>query len=240
MALSHVSLVAQDIRRRRESGKLVVGMLTSQASLYMVSRMGRFRRSHPELDVHIVSLERNPDPAADNFDVSIVVGHQADPRFDSELLFMEEAFPVCSPDYAANQQQMTGPADLLDHTLLHLDDATWVGYPWPTPTNWHTWLAAFDVELPLPAHGLTFTSYQMVVQAALRGLGVAIGWQHVVADLLHDGSLVRPMAESLRWDRGHYLVVPTNLADRPDIVAFCEWLKSEVATSMAEEHQREQ
>lgn len=232
MALSHMSLVTQEIRRQRESGKLTVGMLTSQASLYMVPRMSAFRRAHPDLDVHIVSLERNPDPLVDDFDVSIVVGHQDDPRFRSDLLFLEEAFPVCSPAYLAQAKPMKGPTDLLDQTLLHLDDATWIGYPWPTPTNWRTWLARFDISLPLPDHGLTFTSYQMVVQAALRGLGVAIGWQHVVSDLIADGSLVRPIPEICRWDRGHYLVVPVNRVGRADVEAFCDWLKSEVRASV--------
>lgn len=229
MALSHVSLVTQEIRQQRESGKLTVGMLTSQASLYIVPRVAAFRQEFPELDVHIVSLERNPSPAVDDFDVSIVVGHQDDPGFHAELLFMEEAYPVCSPDYAAQHGPMSGPEDLLQETLLHLDDATWIGYPWPTPINWKVWLGHFDVELPLPPHGLTFTSYQMVVQAAQRGLGVAIGWHHCAADLLREGSLVRPIPEICRWDRGHYLVVPADRAGRSDVVAFCEWLKSEVA-----------
>jgi DNA-binding transcriptional LysR family regulator len=145
---------------------------------------------------------------------------------------MEEAYPVCSPDFAEKHGPMTGPTDLLDKTLLHLDDATWIGYPWPTPINWKVWLAHFDVELPLPPHGLTFTSYQMVVQAAQRGLGVAIGWHHCTADLLHEGSLVRPIPEVCRWDRGHYMVVPADRAGRSDIVAFCGWLKAEIAQTM--------
>jgi LysR family transcriptional regulator, glycine cleavage system transcriptional activator len=232
MALSHMSTVTQEIRRQRESGKLTVGMLTSQASLYMVPRMSAFRRAHPDLDVHIVSLERNPDPLLDDFDVSIVVGHQNDPRFRSDLLFLEEAFPVCSPDYIDQHGPMQGPADLLDQTLLHLDDATWIGYPWPTPINWRTWLSRYDIELPLPPHGLTFTSYQMVVQAALRGLGIGIGWQHVVSDLIAEGSLVRPIPEICRWDRGHYLVVPSNRVGRADVEAFCDWLKAEVSASV--------
>jgi len=88
MALSHVSLVAQEIRQQHGSGRLRVGMLTSQASLYIVPRMAAFRREFPDLDVHIVSLERNPDPARDDFDISIVVGQQDDPSFRRELLFM--------------------------------------------------------------------------------------------------------------------------------------------------------
>jgi LysR family glycine cleavage system transcriptional activator len=232
MSLSHMSMVTQEIRQQRESGKLTVGMLTSQASLYMMPRMSAFRREHPDLDVHIVSLERNPDPMVDDFDVSIVVGHQGDPSFRSDLLFLEEAYPVCSPEYLELNGPMSGPADLLKQPLLHLDDSTWIGYPWPTPINWRAWLSNFDVDLPLPPHGLTFTSYLMVVQAALRGLGVAVGWQHVVSDLIQEGSLVRPIPEICRWERGHFLVVPANRVGRPDVEAFCDWLKAEVSASV--------
>lgn len=233
MALSHVSLVTQDIRQQRGSGPLRVGMLTSQASLYVVPRMAAFRQQFPDLDVHIVSLERNPNPTVDDFDISIVVGQQDDPSFHRELLFMEEAYPICSPDYLAEHGPFSGPADLLGDTLLHLDDASWVGYPWPTPINWSVWLGHFGIDLPLPPHGMTFTSYQMVVQAAQRGLGVAIGWHHCAADLIREGSLVRPVPEVCQWDRGHYIVVPSDRAERPEIVAFGAWLKDEIALTVA-------
>jgi len=80
---------------------------------------------------------------------------------------------------------------------------------------------------------MTFTSYQMVVQAAQRGLGVAIGWHHCTADLIREGSLVRPVPEVCQWDRGHYVVVPADRADRPEILAFCAWLKAEIAVTLA-------
>jgi len=235
MGLTHIGATAQDIRQRRNTGKLTVGMLTVFASALMVRRIGEFRRHHPEFDVHIVSLDRNPNPVEDDFDVSIVVGHQSSQEFESHLLFTEKAYPICSAGYLAQRSSLEQPADLLNEKLLHLDDACWAGFPSVAPVNWVSWLSQFGVELPFPPHGLIFSSYQMVIQAAIQGHGVAIGWHHFVADLIREGSLVRPIPQSCQWDdRGHYLVVSTSLAERPDVKAFCEWLKSEMKRTISD------
>ncbi|MCK0104422.1 LysR substrate-binding domain-containing protein [Pseudohalocynthiibacter sp. F2068] len=232
VSLSHLSIVTQDIRQRRDSGKITVGMLTSQASLYVIPRMSQFRRHFPEIDINIVSMERNPNPLIDDFDVSIVAGYHPDPGFYSEKVLTEMAYPVCSAEYLTDRPTMNEPADLADATLLHLDEAAFVGYPWQTSVNWASFLSSFGFELPQPKHGLTFSSYMMTVQAALRGLGVAIGWHHIVADFIKEGSLVRPIKIEQTWDRHHYLVVPKNRLERTDVTEFCSWLRTELKGTM--------
>lgn len=232
MGLSHISMVTQDIRDSHGTGKLTVGMMTAYASIFIMPRISGFRKLFPEFELHIVSLERNPNIYNDDLDVAIVLGHTQTPGFESTLLFNEQAYPVCSRDYLEQSGPLATPADLPNHALLHLDDTIWDGCPWPSPINWRNWLAEFDVSLPLKPNGLDFNSYDMVVHAALQGLGVAIGWHHLVSDYIKAGDLVRPMEESCHWERGHYLVYPSNLKSRPDVQAFCGWLKTETENTV--------
>lgn len=232
MGLSHINVVTQDIKDSQDTGKLTVGMMTAFASIFVMPRISGFRKLFPEFELHLVSLERNPDPRTDDLDIAIVLGHQPAHGHESELLFNEEAYPVCSKEYLEQNPQLKRPIDLPDQTLLHLDDSIWAGCPWSSPINWRNWLAEFDVGLPLKPQGLDFNSYEMVIHAAVQGLGVALGWHHLVSDLVKNESLICPMKESGKWDRGHFLVVQSNLKDRPDVQAFTGWLRSEVQKSI--------
>lgn len=231
ITLSHLSVVTQDIRKKHDSGKIKVAMLAAQASLYLIPRMATFRQMYPDIDINIVATEENPDATTHDYDVSIVCGYCDDPGFHSERLLTEQAYPVCSPEYLAAAGSLNEPSDLLNSTLLHLDQAAFVGYPWHKPLNWKTFIGEFGVDAIDPLHGLTFSSYLLTVQAALRGLGVAIGWHHIVADFIEDGSLVCPFPMFLEQDRHHYLVVPENRMGRSDVREFCSWLKDEVRST---------
>lgn len=233
ITLSHLSLVTQDIRKRNSSGKIKVAMLAAQASLYVIPRMARFRKKYPDIDINIVATEENPDPRTHDYDISIVCGYHGEPGFHSERILTERAYPVCSPDYLASVPSLRKPADLLGATLLHIDEAAFVGYPWQTQLTWKSLLAEFGVGVLEPLNGLTFSSYLLTVQAALRGLGVAIGWHHIVADFIEDGSLVCPFPMYLEQDRHHYLVVPENRMDRSDVREFCNWLRDEIRETFA-------
>lgn len=233
MSLGHISAKAREIRQQPSVGRLTVGMISSFASLFMVRRIGEFMRNYPDLDVHMVSLERNPNPSVDSFDVTIAVQPHIETGFESWPLFTEEIYPICSPEYLEGHQPMGKPAELVNQSLLHLDDAFWTGWPWSARTNWRSWLSEFGIELPSRPHGLIFSSYQMVVQAAMRGHGIGMGWHHLVAEYVREGSLVRPIPHTCRFDRGHYMVVASAIVQRPEVKTFCAWLRTEVEHAIA-------
>ncbi|MGE2211214.1 hypothetical protein [Pseudomonas aeruginosa] len=49
---------------------------------------------------------------------------------------------------------------------------------------------------PIPAV-LSFDNYTLLIQAAIAGQGVAIGWHHLVDGLLEQGLLCRPIGGEL-------------------------------------------
>lgn len=92
------------------------------------------------------------------------------------------------------------------------------------------WLTAASVEGVVdPTHGPAFQRSNLVIQAAVAGLGVALGRSALVADELASGRLVRPFDISLPAEFAYYVVCPEGGADRPKVKAFRDWLLSEVA-----------
>ncbi len=68
------------------------------------------------------------------------------------------------------------------------------------------------------------------LQAAIEGVGVALGRTALVERDLAAGRLVAPFDISLPIEAAYYVVAPNATADRPKIKAFREWLISTLAT----------
>jgi LysR family glycine cleavage system transcriptional activator len=96
------------------------------------------------------------------------------------MFLSERRLPVCSPALAA-RLPLADITDLGRHTLLHV--AT-------MPRLWNDWLRAAGAIEVDQAAALTFDHFYLAVQAALDGLGVAIGPTALVADDRAAGSLI--------------------------------------------------
>jgi LysR family glycine cleavage system transcriptional activator len=71
---------------------------------------------------------------------------------------------------------------------------------------------------------VTFDLIFMTVQAAIDGVGVAMGRTAYVQDDIAKGRLVVPFKITLPADAGFYLVSPQGRADSPKLSAFRQWL----------------
>jgi LysR family glycine cleavage system transcriptional activator len=65
----------------------------------------------------------------------------------------------------------------------------------------------------------------MALQAAMEGLGVALGRSHLVEADIAAGRLVAPFDIVIPQDAGYYVVAPEETADRPKIRIFRDWLR---------------
>ena len=64
----------------------------------------------------------------------------------------------------------------------------------------------------------------MAIQAAVDGLGVALGRTRFVEADIAAGRLVVPFDVVLPADAGFYIVAPEETADTPKIALFRDWL----------------
>jgi len=111
------------------------------------------------------------------------------------------------------------PADLVHHNLLH--DSDW-REDW-----WVRWFAAAGISGGALRRALSFNHSNLMLQAAIDGLGVALSQQALAGDDLAAGRLVRPFDIELASEHAYYVVAPEAAADRPKIKAFREWLMAE-------------
>lgn len=209
---------ARALRGAPESNMLVVATTPAFASLWLIPRLTSFTSKHPVVDVRISAANEivNLERAGVDLAIRYVPTESA---AGGQLLFGETAFPVCSPQLAANRAKpLKVPADLRNHVLLCFDDprAAWI--------DWQLWFHALGLGELRPAGRLHFSHYDQLIQSAVAGQGVAIGRQPLVRRLLREKKLVAPLKQKVASSRAYFLIQPTSAQAKPQVQAFAAWL----------------
>ena len=216
-AMDILTTAVNRVQRQDSEGVLTVTTMDSFAVSWLVPRLGRFRQSHPDIDVRLVMADRMVDLAREGVDVAIRYGRGSWPGLTVSLLRTEELFPVCAPELLAGGPPLKEPGDLANYTLLHDE----------MPVDWRDWLAAVGCDTVNPERGPGYSHSNLVLLAARAGEGVALGRSVMVADDLAEGRLVRPFDFALPAPQAYYLACVEGEEDRPKVRAFRDWLEGE-------------
>jgi DNA-binding transcriptional LysR family regulator len=71
--------------------------------------------------------------------------------------------------------------------------------------KWADWLSAQGVKLPV-VKGPIFSTFSLLLLELVAARGIALGYKHIVDQLLIDGRVVRLSDQSIRTGLGFYLV----------------------------------
>ncbi|MDA1099933.1 MAG: transcriptional regulator GcvA [Proteobacteria bacterium] len=222
--LDHLAAATARLQGERDSGAISIRAYPTFAIRWLLPRWGRFYDRHPEVDVRLTTSLNPVDFDRDDDDLAILV--LADGRqpsgVQSRKLMSVDTFPVCSPALA---ESIRLPDDLSRQTLLHSA---------PRPIDWRRWLTAAGLPGLNGARDLRFESLNLAMQAAIEGIGVAIGIGALLQDDLQTGRLVRLFGIERRSDHPFQIVYPTGKARDPRLIAFRDWLLEEAAISSTE------
>ncbi|MGI9487753.1 MAG: transcriptional regulator GcvA [Geminicoccaceae bacterium] len=220
-ALALMTNAVARVKRQDQSGELVLTMLDSFAAIWLVPRLGRFRKANPEIDVRITTSDESIDFSRGDVDLAIRYGAGHWPNVHAERLMTEEMFPVCAPSLLEKGPPLEKPADLANHTLLQDHPRDY----------WRMWLMAVG-ETDIDAErGPGYQHSNLVLQAAEQGDGVAIARSVLAADALAAGRLVKLFADTVPAAYAYYLVCPPDHLRRPKVKAFRRWLLAEASES---------
>jgi len=226
-ALTHLAHATLELRTDEAPRRLCIAVDESVGALWLLPRLERLLEALPEVTLHVVVSDAEARCLAEEVEVAILHGENSWPGHHGELLFPETVFPVCSPAYRRQLPARATPADLAGARLIDLEDDNW------TWINWRIWLTDHGVGLPATHRALTIGSYPLVLEAARRGLGIALAWRNLVEDDLASGRLVRPLEAEVRTRFGYYLAWPRAEAPSPQALAFLAWARREVAAPSA-------
>jgi LysR family glycine cleavage system transcriptional activator len=209
--------------QRQKTGVLTVTTSPNFATKWLVHRLGRFSEAHPAIDLRVSASVQHVDFAREDIDLAIRHGDGQWPGLHVTRLCAEELFPVCSPKFLRGRGALRSPADLRQHTLLHLNDRS----------DWAKWLEAAGVDRIELDRGLIVNQASMAIDAAVDGQGVALARSALAAWDLLAGRLVRPFTHALKVPYAYWILCPKPTADLPKISIFRDWLLAEAKADAA-------
>ena len=221
--------------RQPKSGQqeVTLSLSTATATYWLLPSIAEFYQQFPNILVNIISRDNDSNLKSGNYDLAIPLSAQpfSQQDFHAWPLLDEVVFPVCSPNLLEHHNLTTSNINiegLQQLPLIHLEnnpEARISWHAWVQESNQKPQLSLIEEEVPAHfMHGQTYSDYFVAISAAIAGQGVALGWQHIVKDLLADQRLVRLGNENWRSDRPFTLIAPRRKALTPAVMAFRDWL----------------
>lgn len=218
-ALELLRNASEDAQQSSQHRPVVLAATHSVASLWLTPRLPAFRQSRSDINITLLASDHDAECLGDTVDLAILRGDGNWKGFDAQLLFGEVIFPVCAPQFLAQNPQIANMAALADAPLVEVSSNH------PEWMNWRVWLQTMGQAAPRLDRATVFNSYPLSILAAADGVGVALGWGHLVDPLLASGRLVRPLSNTeIRTDFGYYLLTPQHHPAFDNRKAVAEWL----------------
>lgn len=198
-------------------GSLRVRATTTIGTTYIGESVNRFLCMHPDMIIELQLIDRPVNPLEEGFDVSLGALPQTFGGVSETPICPYPRILVAAPDYLKNKGVPETPADIVGHDCLVF---VAVGHTWTFggPSG--------PISMEVRAR-YTVNDSRNMVDAAIKGLGIAIAPEFLAREALKAGQLVELMPDFPVVPIWFKAMVPRHKASRPEVVAFVEHIKQE-------------
>lgn len=229
LGLDAISAAVGAIGGQDDPPEITISATDGMARFWLKPLMESFRAQHPE--VSFVILASDADDTLRNYaqvDIALICGNErCEVGEELHFLFPEVAQPVCSPAYLAAHGPFDSIESLNHANLLHLHDSHWnadaIGWQ---PLGWNEWFRAHGGTWEKASSSLTTNKVGLLLDAALAGEGVMLGWLHLVHPAIKAGELVYAHPATISAGRGIFWNCKQKALRRPLVSAFVEHLRA--------------
>lgn len=217
-ALSLIAIGTERLPNNRVNRTIAVSCAPTLASRWLLPRLHDLGKRWPNVSVTVDTSLRQVGFPVDGFDFAIRMSRAPVAGAAWTRLFGERLVPVCSPAYRDSLADGEGSIDLRRATLIHVT---------PASEDWRAWLDERGIDGIELAGGLRFDTIQLAFEAAIMGLGVALGRRPLVDRDLATGALVEASPGAVVAETAYWLVSSEGADHRPELLGFKRWLLKE-------------
>jgi len=214
-ALARISSATRALIGPQERARVAMTLPPSLAVLWLIPRLADFEAACPGVDLQLVTTTRLCDLRREQIDLAIRYGRGGWPEVTADFLLSETAMPVCQPGYLE-----AGPGTALDAALasrrLIIN-----GYH---PDEWIEWAGAHGIAPPDLSGALRLETQEQILEAAERGLGIAIGRKPLIDERLKSGALVAPLGTPDPSGINYYLCRAPDVTPSAASRSVARWL----------------
>jgi LysR family glycine cleavage system transcriptional activator len=222
-ALDRVHVATANLRARGGGGEILVSSPPTLTMHWLLPRLSHFQVMNPGISVRFhnssAQTERAEEPH--RYDLTIARQLNAYAAEGARRVLRETCTPVCSPALAA-PDALRSPADLQNHVWLSSE---------LREKSWKEWLACAGKPRLKPRQSLHFPQFYVALQAAIDGLGVAIGPLPLIEKEIRSGRLVTPFPRVVSRAYSYFAITPAHRSGDANVARLTDWLLKEGRTS---------
>ena len=208
------------VRKPSRDRAIVISTLPIFSERWLYRRIPSFRKAFDKAELRVEFHNGEHDADREDVEAWILYSKGQYPGYSVTRLFGEEIFPVCSPQFRKTLSTHPSADEVIGQPLLH--DLYW-------DTDWSDWACAIGATAGEFAATMRFALYKGVIQAAVDGMGMAVGHGEMVAKELATGKLVPLPHLSVVSEKFYHLIMNASSANNRTLVRLKEWLLQESA-----------
>ncbi len=197
-------IVALGEMREKPAGTIRITTVEHAAETLLWPRLAPLLFEYPDINIEIVSEYGLKDIVAERYDAGVRLGEQIDKDMISLPLAADSRFAVVgSPSYFSSKKRPVTPRDLGSHSCIRLKLPTDSGF-----YSWEFYKDGSEINVRIDGRG-TFSTINMMRQAALDGLGLAYLPENTVNTLIDNGQLIQVLADWCPPRPAYHLYYPS-------------------------------
>ncbi|MER8954916.1 LysR family transcriptional regulator [Mesorhizobium sp. M0833] len=199
-------------------GVLRLALPGSFGRMWIAPLLPQFLAEFPDVRIEAEFSNRFADLVAENFDVAVRLGALEDSRLVARKVATRRRLLCAAPSYLARRGTPTEPEALLGHSCLGFSG--FQTFPAWEMTDSSGRRVSIEVSGPLVTDDA-----EVLVEAAVQGVGLMMSTDWLVGRELADGRLVPVLEDWTLADEGAvYVVMPSAKGQAAKTRAFADWI----------------
>ena len=211
-SLNEIGQTVKKLRELNETQHISIGSTTAVLSMWLSQKIAQFWREYGHIQINQEVRDR---PFRRPLSLDMIVEYSTNPPEEtSNILFEDTLLPLCSPEFEG--KNISRLEQLSKSYLIHLDakDTNW--------TSWANWFETLDYNGEISVRHRV-NNYAIALQLAQDGMGVVLGWRHLVKPLIESGSLI-PITKYEIAAPGKFYLIQSKGNQKKYSKIFSEWL----------------
>ena len=194
-------------------GAINIGTYPTLGSRWLMPKLSQLNKQQPQLSFNTITYLSNDQIDPNLIDIALVQGDPPWAGFRADAFMPESLVVIASPNLI--DRSLTQAQNLLEQRILqHLT----------RPASWQIWFDSLGEELALAPLGPLFSQFEMLINAVVEGLGIAIVPKVLVTNELADGRLILAHQHQATTSSAYYLLTPEVKVGTARIEMLREWL----------------
>lgn len=207
--------------RDRPSGRVRLVVSPLAASMVVAPKLGAFARKYPDVVLDITTTNKmRLDLVAGHFDAGIHLGEFIERDMIAVRVSKDQrAAIVGSPSYFEAHPKPKSPRDLTRHRCLNFRHGSGETYRWEFDKGKQSLVVGVDGPLIVD-------DVQLLIRAALDGVGLTFMMEEHAAPFLASGQLVRVLEDWCPPFPGYFLYYPSRKQQPAALAALIDTLRA--------------